>query len=90
MPLVPFLTTMTPREYVYVVPRPYLASRSGLKVTWLAMTSMRLASSAAKIASNCVSTNSSLQPAFLATALMTSMSKPVSLLDLASWNENGG
>ncbi len=72
------------------MPRPYFASRSGLKVTWLAMTSMRLASSAVKMPSNVVSTNFRRQPAFLATALMTSMSKPVSLLVLASWNENGG
>ncbi|SFR27802.1 hypothetical protein SAMN04488564_111255 [Lentzea waywayandensis] len=54
--------------------RPYLAARSGLRDTWFAMRSMRPASSAGKIASHCVSTNSSRQPAFAAIALTTSMS----------------
>ncbi len=43
-------------------------------VIWLAITSIRLESSAAKIASNCDCTNFSCQPAFFATALITSMS----------------
>jgi hypothetical protein len=48
-----------------------------------------LASSPAKIASHLVSENSGFTPSFSATAVITSMSKPVSWLVVGSWNVNG-
>ena len=74
MSFVPAAVTITPCEYVYGAENRYCASRSGLIVTWLAITSIRLASSAGKIASNGDCTNLSSQPAFLATASITSTS----------------
>jgi hypothetical protein len=66
--------TTTPFETVYGSENRYFFSRSGVIVTWLAMTSYRSASSPAKIASNCVSLNSTSMPSSAPTAWATSTS----------------
>ncbi|CNL34019.1 Uncharacterised protein [Mycobacterium tuberculosis] len=68
------LTTMTPGDTVYGALKRYLASRSSLIDTWLAITSKRPASRPAKIASHCVSWNSTFRPSSSATAWMISTS----------------
>jgi hypothetical protein len=64
----------TPLETVYGVENRYFAWRSGLTPIWLAMTSYRSASRPAKIASNCVSLNSTSMPSSSPTAWATSTS----------------
>ena len=66
--------TMTPSPTEYGLDRSYFSSRSGVIVTSFATTSNRLASSAAKIESQGVSTNSTLTPIFSPTARATSTS----------------
>ena len=67
-------TTMTPGETVYGALKRYFSSRSGLIETWFAMTSKRPASRPAKIASHCVSSNSTSRPSLSATASAISTS----------------